>query len=146
MKQAETLSKTCKKISTLRNKNASAGITELKIPLDHNTPPKECNSSEEYWHTEQVPEEIEQLLIDCSIQHFGQANGTPFTTGTLKTALQYKGDSPTADLILEGKYNNLELNAATKLLIKHLKKRTDTILSGEITTEEIISKLKTWNE
>lgn len=146
LKQAKALSKTYRKLLLLKKTNASAGITELQVPLDTTINPRECNPNADHWRTKQVPAEIEQLLLSQNGKHFGQADGTPFTTGTLNTALGYHGYGPVAELILEGNYSTKLVDGASQLLLQHLRKCTDTMLTGVISSKEIVDKLKTWNK
>ena len=140
------MSRTYRKLSYLRKSEDSTGITEVKVPIDRTVSPKDCNPDEEYWRTERVPAEIETLLLNRNEAHFGQAEGTPFTVGALKTALNYHGDGPIAEMILDGTYTNDSLDDATQLFLAHLNRRTTSALNGEITVKEIIGKLKTWDE
>ena len=146
IKQAEAIKRTYRHIRNLTKPQQKGGITHLKIPIDPNADPKECNPGEENWQTERIPQEIERLLIKRNQQHFGQANDTPFITTGIQDQVQYNGTGNVAELILNGEYDNPTLAEATKLFINHLKRKTQTKLKGAITCEEFKSKLKTWPE
>jgi hypothetical protein len=146
LKQAEDLSRTYSKIQRARTPEGSTGLTEIQVPIDSTIHPKECPPDQNHWRTERVPTEIENLLIDRNRSHFGQAEGTPLTVPTIKAALHYDGSGPMAELILDGQYNDDSLDEATQLFLQHLKRRTGTVLSGTITTQDFIGKLKTWDE
>jgi exonuclease III len=148
LRKAEEIHRIYLKLQAIRRAPGSSGITELKVPLDPTIDPKLCNPADSHWRTERVPLEIEGLLIQRNRKHFGQAEteGTPFTQPALRTELHYDGSGQVGDLILEGSYASDELNAATKLFIRHLKKKSDTILTGSITAEEFVEKIKRWPE
>jgi hypothetical protein len=146
LKQAENLSRTYQKLQRIRTTDLATGLTEIRVPHDVNISPKECPDDDHLWRTERVPEEIEKLLIDRNRTHFGQAEGTPFTMPHIRSQLQYDGSGPMADLILEGDYDDTGLDEATRLFIKHLQRRTTTTLSGTISREEFMGKIKNWEE
>jgi hypothetical protein len=108
--------------------------------------PKTCSPAATHWRTDCVPQEIKRLLIARNQKHFGQAEGTPFTQPAIRTELHYDGSGQVGDLILQGTYEAEYLSTATQLFVKHLKKKSDTILSGEITAKEFVAKIKRWPE
>ena len=91
------------------------GITELQVPLEATVNPRDCNPHADHWRTKRVPAEIERLLLLRNETHFGQAEGTPFTTGTLHTALGYHGSGPVVELILDCHYNNELVDEASNI-------------------------------
>lgn len=58
----------------------------------------------------------------------------------------YKADGYAAELILGGQIQYHNTTTATKLLIKHLQKRTMHTLDGSISYDETLQKLKNWPE
>jgi exonuclease III len=148
LRKAEEIHRTYLKLQAIRRIPGSSGITELKVPIDPTVDPKECDVRETHWRTERVPIEIERLLIQRNRQHFGQAetDGTPFTQPAIRTELHYDGSGQVGDLILDGVYEPEALNDATKLFIKHLKRKSDTVLTGSITAEDFVGKIKRWPE
>ena len=142
LKQAEALSRIYTKLNRIRQTTHPKGVGEIQIPKDPTCHPKDCHPAAEHWQTITVPAEIEALLLRCNQAHFGQAKGTPFVSGQLSLELNYDGMGPAADLILDGTYQTTNLNPATRLLITHLRKKHDVILTGNITTKQFIDKLK----
>ena len=87
--RAESQHKVYNKIRYLRNKdNGSTGLTAVKIPK-HMDPSdtnalKHLPDTPDHWETITVPEDIERSLMRRNRQHFGQAEGTPFTRPSLQ--------------------------------------------------------------
>ena len=149
--RAESQQRVYSKIKYLRNQDSGeSGVSALKIPRDAQIRDartmKQLPDNPEYWETVTVPKDIERLLIEQNRTHFGQAEGTPFTREPLRAAIGYKGDGLVADLILQGRPPTFEESDATQLLIEHLQQRTTRTLQGKITREEVIGKLKAWDE
>jgi hypothetical protein len=82
-------------------------------------------------------------------QHFGQAHGTPFTVDPLAEDLGFCGDSPNADLILDGNYQLEGHQESVRMMLKHLK-QTHEIASLQtyptVSLEEFQGKLQAWRE
>jgi hypothetical protein len=53
-----------------------------------------------------IPSEIEYYLMERNRRHFGQAHGTLFTQAPLADLINWQADTETAELILQGEYNN----------------------------------------
>ena len=49
-------------------------------------------------------------------------------------------------MILNGNYSPEEIDEITHLLITNLRKKTDTVLNGIITTDQFVGKIKKWDE
>ena len=60
--------------------------------------------------------------------------------------VRYDGTGDTVDLILNGQYENPQLDAACKLFIQHMKRKTLQELDSSITREDFLGKLKSWPE
>jgi hypothetical protein len=88
-----------------------------------------------------IPSEIESYLMERNRRHFGQAQGTPFTQGTLAELINWQADTETAKLILRGNYHNAELDDISQLLLRHCEAVTqlDTIAT-KITMEDFLGK------
>ena len=103
--QAESQRKVYKKIQYLRTRDDEiSGINAIKIPktvpLHDSESIKKLPDTAEHWESVTVPSEIEKLLMSRNRQHFGQAEGTPFTTSPINADLGYKADGYSAELIL----------------------------------------------
>jgi hypothetical protein len=78
--------------------------------------------------------------------HFGQAHGTPFTLPLFTKKIGWQASTPTAELILDGKYEDSELLDLQVLLVKHCQSQHVDALPSLITEEEFVSKFKGWKE
>ena len=107
---------------------------------------KELPDNEGSWRTVRVPEEIEHLLLARNQLHFGQAHGTPLTRPPLSMAVQYNGSGIQAQAILDGTYDSTSLAEPTALFINHLQQKSLQTLDDNITTKDVLGKLKTWPE
>ena len=149
--RAESQHQVYKKIKYIRNQDAGmSGLSHLKIPREvpiHDTEQiKSLPDTPDHWETIIVPEAIEKILLERNRNHFGQAEGTPFTNPPLRADVGYKADGYAADLILQGQIEYENMSDATSLLISHLQERTTSKLEGKITKKEVIGKLKNWKE
>lgn len=149
--RAEAQHRVYNKIRQLRAANNNKeGLTSLKIPknvpLTDTDAIKVLPDTPDHWETINVPETIEQLLLQRNRHHFSQAEGTPFTVPPLRAEIGYKADGFATDMILEGRYKPQNITRATRLLIEHLQSRTTAQLEGRIHSAEIRAKLKRWKE
>jgi hypothetical protein len=110
----------------------SRGITQLEVPMywpaartpieSIGTLPDPKKSSD--WRLITLPEEIIFYLLLRNRFHFGQAEGTPFTTIPFRHEIDWEASSATAEMILEGTWTNDELDDVMQLLMLHCKKVT----------------------
>ena len=114
--------------------------------MDPRDDPKQCANNPSLWRTVRAPQEIQDLLMARNRKHFGQAHGTPLTHPDLIAEVRYDGTGVTADMILEGEYEAEDLDEASRLFLRHMQRRTDTVLPAEITKEEFLEKIKNWPE
>jgi hypothetical protein len=133
----------------------SRGITQLEVPTSWpaagtpiesiGTLPDPKKSSD--WRLITLPEEIVYYLLLRNRFHFGQAEGTPFTTAPFRHEIDWEASSATAEMILEGTWTNDELDDVMQLLMSHCKKVTALDTQPDfITVAEFESKFKIWNE
>jgi hypothetical protein len=118
--KAEDIKSMYAKIRAIRKQNNKQGITTLEVPVTPTNDPKTCTQ----WQTVDLPEEILDLLQQRNQSHFGQANGTPFTVGTMKQDFDFEGATHTSELVLEGEYTKEETDAITSAVIRFAKKHT----------------------
>jgi hypothetical protein len=163
LKQMAAHESSCKmysKIRSVRGLNSKSGqFTSLQIPADWPTPeteisnieslsnPKEIAGDDSKWRTIDLPADIMHYLRLRNRLHFGQAEGTPFTTSPLRELVDWEASTKTSDLILEGDYTSDELTHLESLLLKHCKQTSplDNI-KAEITEEQFVSRMKVWRE
>ena len=146
LQRAETLHRAYTKLACLRKPDMGTGLTHLEVPLDPSQDPKTCPKDPTHWRIERVPEEIERMILTRNQQHFGQAQGTPFTAPEITAHIKFDGSGQAADLILDGKFNTSNMGNASKAFIKHMSRKTTTELQGNITERDFIGKLKNWDE
>lgn len=151
MIRAESQHKVYNKIKYLRNRDQSTlGLVNLKVPrevpITDNDRLKRLPDTPDHWETINAPKDIERLLLLRNKHHFSQAEGTPFTLPPLDVDIGYNADGFAADLILQNQYEAKNVSEATSLLIEHLQARTLTSLDGEITKDQVIGKLRKWDE
>ena len=90
--------------------------------------------------------EIKQLLLERNQQHFGQADGTPFTRPPLNFDVQYDGSGLHAKTIVKGQYDTSQMTEATSLCIEHLQRKSMQELDGNITEDNKLGKRRRWPE
>jgi hypothetical protein len=92
--------------STLRqhfHPTTRAGIAHLLLPEnDADGNPTDNVELAETWRTETDPTEVLQQLFARNIQHFGQADGTPFTTAPLVNKFGYSGLTHHGEQLIQG--------------------------------------------
>ena len=118
------------------------GLSRLQVPSDRtNFDYKNCTE----WITLDAPKEIEERLLQKNTQHFGQAHGTFPTVPPYSEWVNWGASSHTAELILEGNFQDESLDKISQDLINHMKKRTDLdTIEEELTQEAWEGKMKVW--
>ena len=95
----------------------------------------------------QHTQEIEHHLCNRNWKHFGQAHGTFPTISPFSEWVDWGAASHTADLILEGKFDNQGTTTLEQALTCHMQKRTDLdVIPNTITTAEWTNKIRSWPE
>lgn len=95
------------------------------------------------------PSQIVATLIECNTAHFGQAQGTPFTTGRLKDLIGYEGRADVIDQIINGNPPAalLEPNNGAEVIIRQLSNGCRLpIISSDISFMEYKSAFRKWAE
>lgn len=75
-----------KKLQGIWSTHTDNNLSYLEVPAGPNSNPKEC----EQWRIIEMPNKIEEKILERNQQHFGQAEGTPMTSAVFKTSLGYK--------------------------------------------------------
>ena len=145
LKRNEKVKRVTEKIKASREREQRQGVTRIEIPQPPSADPKTSMD----WQTIDIPSEIVEHLQRRNRQHFGQAQGTPFTIDPLANDMSFCGDSSLADSVLEGTYQTDRYSESVTLLIQHLK-QTHELASLQtyptISLEEIQGKLRVWRE
>jgi hypothetical protein len=93
--KAEDIKAMYAKLRAIGNNCSKQGISKLKVPTNLHDDPKTCRQ----WRTVDLPDKILSLLCKRNQAHFGQAEGTPFTMGTLKEDFAFEGATQTSNLV-----------------------------------------------
>jgi hypothetical protein len=158
IKQAEHKQNMFRMFKNIRGNTKAQGVTKLEIPADwplHTVPidtitelsdPKTARE----WRTVTAPDEMEFYLQLRNRLHFGQAQGTPFTSPPLIDLINWAADSAGATQILTGTLDLdtlQEVDETTKLLL-HQCRTTGSLnaLDCQLSMEEFSAKLKIWSE
>jgi hypothetical protein len=104
------------KCAYIRGRHKKGGFNTIEVPEDPNISPKTCTK----WRTVDCPKEIETFLLERNRQHFGQAQGTPFTIPPISQEINFEASTTTTDLILHGSFTHEDLDETTQLLVDHL--------------------------
>jgi Reverse transcriptase (RNA-dependent DNA polymerase) len=117
------------------------GITTIEIPSKED-PTKYTSLN--------TPSEMEDPLLDRNINHFGQAEGTPFTLDPLLSTYGYEGCNEfSTKLIDEGLIPDemYEQPEYVKMILRKLSNGENLPkIESEITFEEFIAGFKSWKE
>jgi len=106
--------------------------------------PKSCHT----WRTIKKPEDIEYYLQLRNREHFGQAQGTPFTESPLAEALNWQANTELDDKLLDGAIpTNISQFPQCQALLEACRAASDLdILPDIITFEDFKGKIKVWKE
>jgi hypothetical protein len=151
--------------SANRGKTQNEGLTRLSVPRSWptaHTPieniiglpnPKEIDDPDpqpHLWKNVTKPDEIEYYLQIRNRFHFGQAQGTPFTTPPLSDLINWPNDTAFANEILKGDADLSTLDTLTdltKTLLHECKSSTGiNSIQAELTVDEFRSKIRVWRE
>eukprot|EP00980_Cylindrotheca_fusiformis_P006938 scaffold1446_cov73-Cylindrotheca_fusiformis.AAC.1 len=84
--------------------------------------------------------------------HFGQAQGTPFTTDSLRNDIDWSATSPEAENILNGGYQlapmeyHMHDDEDMDIPLHELVQQATPLSTPEISLEELRGRIKCWNE
>lgn len=112
------------KVTSARERGQRQGLIRIEIPVHPDADPKSCTES----RVIDVTSEIVVHLQRQNQQHFGQAQGTPFTINALASDFGFCGDtSASKAVLLHGNYQvDSQQNKSVYLLIQHLKLTHET--------------------
>jgi hypothetical protein len=141
------------RISRMQGTKRSKGISSLQIPSSWPVTedgflsstlenPKTCSS----WKTVSTPAEIEFFIQMRNRQHFGQAQGTPFTVPPLSQRFDWAANSIESELTLEGNFTSDDLGELQQLFLSHCTREVDTVLGNKISSSSFRKRLLRWDE
>eukprot|EP00980_Cylindrotheca_fusiformis_P017822 scaffold5640_cov132-Cylindrotheca_fusiformis.AAC.1 len=173
MKKKEALAERWRRMGFLQGKRRTSQFTKVQVPVSWPTTeaeflnpdrplenPKEC----EFWRTIEDPTEVEFYIQMRNRLHFGQAHGTPFTVGSLHSALDWSATSPAADDILDGNFHippdeyctfdEDEVETPQHTLLQEFlsscqrspTQRSQPLILPEISLPDLVSRIRVWNE
>ena len=112
-----------------------SGLSRLEVPaswpnsttFDEDTSTLEDLKQATTWRTVVAPKDIEFLLKSRNRRHFGQAEtkGTPMTTPRMKRQFNWSATTKAAELVLEGDYEDDELDSISQLMLDDFTRVTD---------------------
>jgi hypothetical protein len=160
IRNSEAMSNTWRLFKNIRTEKGNSTLNQIQVPHDWPPPhtpfgdvvelsdPKAYASQPDpQWRTVTFPDEINYYIFLRNQRHFGQAQGTPFTVAPLSHTVDWAASSSTAEAILEGTFDDHDLDRMTQSVIQECKAKTDLdSITGQITTAEFKGKFKTWRE
>jgi hypothetical protein len=127
-----------------------SGIRQIDVPtIDSNWDGTTNNDGITKMTTITDPTEVEKAIITRNIKHFGQADGTAFTTEDIIKIFGKDGESHQAtDNLLQGRLPNIDhlLEAIQRILRKIAKNPCTDQIETEVTTQELTDLFKKWKE
>lgn len=129
-----------------------SGITHLIIPdKDINDQPTNNVDEAVTWRTETQSEQVLHQLLHRNIQHFGQAEGTPFTVSPLSDQLGYTGMSSTGTQLIQEGIMPSSLDPCqlhVKIILHHLGSdaSTYTPIPNLLSFENFTKTIRKWSE
>lgn len=83
--------------------------------------PKLLNSNKSaQWREVNCLKEIEFYLRLRNHRHFGQAEGTPFTSSSMKKKFDWSASTQEAELVLNGEYTHEELTNVQQMFLNNM--------------------------
>ena len=110
------------------------GISGLEVPQDSTKfDYKHCTE----WITIDTPQDIKSKLRECNQRHFGHAHSTFPTVPPFSEWIDWGTSSHISDLILDGTFQQPEVDYLTSELLQHMKRHAslDQIQDTLTTTE-----------
>ena len=119
------------------------GLTRVEVPKDPNQDPKTCTD----WMVVDTPEEITRFLLQRNKNHFGQAQGTPFTISPFNVQVDFGATTESCELMLSGDYTTEDADDLTALVVQHFQVVTEMdSLPQSMTEKEMLDKYHAWPE
>ena len=155
--KSEENSKTWRALKFMSDKGKMPQLDRLEIPASwpkreshdpNNSENLEDPKTTTQWRMITNPADIEFYLMLRNYQHFGQAQGTPFTVDPLCNDIDWTATSSASEEILQGNYSNSD---QINTLCRHVLRQcqgcdNQETMPAYLTKEEFKGKIKTWNE
>ena len=140
--KAETTHKAFLKLRRFLKPRHTGGVTKLELPINQPDGSTRIEMTED-------PKIIESACLQRNKQHFGQAQGTPFTIPPL-SIIESSGCGPISDMILEDRLDELpfevsELPEAQQVILQELKQCLPT-MDDSLSFEDFKRRFTIWRE
>jgi ribonuclease HI len=139
------------KLRNMFNPKLKSGITNIEVP-DKDVNGNKTNDPEKAisWQRISDPAKIEECLLNRNIRHFGQAEGSFFTTPNIQQLFNYEGISCHVTNLLQGTFDYTQLpnttKSATCLLQTLSNEKRLNKFDNIITFTEFKQAFSKWNE
>jgi hypothetical protein len=148
MANAEQAKDVFRKLKNIIKPQDKSGIKRLQVPrTNKNGQVEKDDNGEEQWKLLIDPEEIERTIITRNIQHFGQANDTPFNNQAFTDIFAINGDSEATEALLRGELPNIDkLPIEVQLILKEIAKAPQPTIDPTISAEDLKGLFKNWKK
>jgi hypothetical protein len=103
-----------------RDSTQHSGLSYIEVPTNPTQDPKKCTD----WTKINTPHKIAKYLLKRKIKHFGQAQGTSFTTFPLNVEIDFISSTYISKSILSGIFVPEDINKLMTLFLSHMKHKT----------------------
>ena len=149
MAHAENSRETFRILRNIIKPEDRSGIRQIDTPVkDHHGNIINQEDGSAIMTTITDPREVEKAIIERNIEHFGQAQGTAFTSQDLIAIFGKDGESQETENLLQGKLPKIEHlpDAVQRILRKIAENPCNNQIETHITTQELKNLFKKWKE
>jgi hypothetical protein len=115
----------------------SGGLTHILVPEDNSNPTKHIRIQNKI--------QLNSSLLQCNIDHFRQADGTPFTTKLLAEYIGEDGCNANSDKVLQGTLQKI-LPTFVTLLLQQFHKQHKEPFNIQFTFDDMCTGFMKWRE
>jgi hypothetical protein len=149
--KAETNRQDWKVIQKTMKPHYHSGLTTIKIPHLNNKHEETENPDEAVsWKRVTDPSLIEDRLLTRNIKHFGQSQGSLFTSRQIQDKFDYEGVNKAVELLLQGAITIPETTLSTpgaKAVLEQISNKNKLPeMNCEVELPTFISTLRKWSE
>ena len=142
---AEARNNTYSLIKAYLTADKPTSLPYVEVPTHPDQDPTAPTTTE--WTRIEDHATMEQLLHKQTRKHFSQAQGTPFTHGSLRKQLSHHGLTDTTQDILDGSYSpESDTHPAAQLLLKHMTQQCPDLPYEPMTEQDFRSMIRHWRE